>query len=118
MRKSKIVLVLIALVVLAVLAAAPACMPRASLPLRDVQALNALGTAEIPKFVEHYSQLYAQQRAPTSEEYGYWTAKYEMLHRLYLYFKGEIAISELGNETLSNLLGNSWIASILKALLL
>ena len=113
MRKTVIVLVL-----LAVLAAAPACMPRASLPLRDVQALNALGTAEIPKFVEHYRALYEEQRAPTSEEFGYWSAKYEMLHRLYRYFQGEIKINELGNETLSNLLGNSWIAGILRALLL
>ena len=92
-------------------------LKRVSLPLSDVEALNALGTAEIPKFVEHYKSLYEEQRPPTSEEYGYWTAKYETLNQLYLFFKGKIKVSEMDN-VLQRLVGNSTIYRLLEALFL
>jgi len=92
-------------------------LKRVSLPLSDVEALNALGTAEIPKFVEHYKSLYEEQRPPTSEEFGYWTAKYEVLNQLYLFFKGKIKVSEMDN-VLQRLVGNNTIYRLLEALFL
>ena len=117
--KSFVMAIVLAIVVIcaAVILLGGCALKRASLPLSDVEALNALGTAEIPKFVEHYKSLYEEQRPPTSEEFGYWTAKYETLNQLYLFFKGKIKVSEM-DSVLQRLLGNGTIYKLLEALFL
>jgi len=111
----RLTILIAALAILILCAGCP--LKRASLPLSDVEALNALGTAEIPRFVEHYKSLYEEQRPPTSEEFGYWTAKYEVLNQLYLFFKGKIKVSEM-DSVLQRLIGNGTIYKLLEALFL
>jgi hypothetical protein len=53
------------------------------IPLEDAEMIQAIATAEIAEFVEHYKALYAEGRPPSPEEYGYYKAKYESAKALY-----------------------------------
>ena len=52
-------------------------------PIEDIDMVKPLAEVDLPKFVQHYKALHDEGRAPTDEEFGYWTAKYENAMRMW-----------------------------------
>ncbi|HDY90212.1 MAG TPA: hypothetical protein ENH82_19090 [bacterium] len=81
-----------------------ACSPQYKIPQDDLNFADGIGRAELSKFLIHYQKLYDQQRPPTPEEFGYWTAKYEEIKMLYEWIKSKITTENLDVGSIKTIL--------------
>ncbi len=90
--------------VLAALLVSAGCASTYSIPREELDRVDALGTALYSRFVKHYRTLYEQGRAPTAEEFGYWTAKHEQVLSTYEYLKAQLRAVDFDRASLFALL--------------
>ena len=68
--------------------------PRISYDLEEAIALKGIGTDQVGKLFDFVNLLYAEGRAPTGEEIGYWKSKREDLSWLVTYITSRVEVHE------------------------
>ncbi len=68
--------------------------PRISYDLEEAIALKGIGQDQIGKLFDYINLLYAEERAPTGEEIGYWKSKREDLAWLVTYITSRLEVHE------------------------
>lgn len=68
--------------------------PRISYDLEEAIALKGIGQDQIGKLFDFVNLLYAEGRAPTGEEVGYWKSKREDLLWLVTYITSRVEVHE------------------------
>ncbi len=68
--------------------------PRISYDLEEAIALKGIGQDQIGKLFDFVNLLYAEGRAPTGEEVGYWKSKREDLSWLVTYITSRVEVHE------------------------
>lgn len=80
------------------------CAHKYSIPKKDLEFVDSLGKAKMAKFIEHYQTLFREQRPPTAEEFGYWTATYEQVVDLYRMIKSRLEDQSIDFASFADLL--------------
>ncbi len=75
-------------------AACATSSPRISYDLEEAIALKGIGQDQIGKLFDFVDKLYAEGRAPTGEEIGYWKSKREDLAWLVTYITSRVEVHE------------------------
>ncbi len=68
--------------------------PRISYDLEEAIALKGIGTDQVGKLFDFVNLLYAEGRAPTGEEIGYWKSRREALAWLVTYITSRVEVHE------------------------
>lgn len=104
---------LTAVVLAAVLLLSACATAKYQIPKEDLEFADAVGRAELAKFIEHYRTLHEEKRSPTDTEFGYWTAKYEQIETLYLLLASRIEESNLDWSSLVELINKILKATVI-----